>query len=40
MNQSVWGGLTAAIVAVVVFVAFSTWIVVQRVRTGRKRDDD
>jgi hypothetical protein len=44
-----WGGMTAGIVAVVLFVAFSTWIVAQRLRArdknermraGRRADDD
>jgi hypothetical protein len=35
-----WGGLIAAIIASVIFVAFAAWIVVQRVRNGRGGGDD
>jgi hypothetical protein len=35
-----WGGAVAGIVAIVVFLLFSTWIVVQRVRHGKDSDDD
>jgi hypothetical protein len=35
-----WGGPVIALVAVAVFVLFSSWIVLQRVRTHRKDDDD
>jgi flagellar biogenesis protein FliO len=30
-----WGGLVVAIIAVVLFVVFATWIVIQRIRNGR-----
>jgi flagellar biogenesis protein FliO len=39
-SSPAWGGMTAGIVAVVAFVVFSTWIVVQRVRSGRRHRDD
>jgi hypothetical protein len=35
-----WGGLVVAIIATVVFAAFATWIIVQRMRNGRGGDDD
>jgi hypothetical protein len=35
-----WGGLAVGIAASVLFVAFATWIVVQRVRHGRGGEDD
>jgi hypothetical protein len=35
-----WGGLAVAIAASVLFVGFSAWIVVQRVRHGRDGRDD
>jgi hypothetical protein len=35
-----WGGFVVAIIAAVIFVGFATWIVVQRVKQGRARDDD
>jgi len=35
-----WGGPVVALVAAVVFVAFSSWIVLQRLRTHRKDHDD
>jgi hypothetical protein len=35
-----WGGWVVAIIAAVIFVAFSTWIVIQRVKNGRSHDDD
>jgi hypothetical protein len=36
----VWGGLAVAIAAMVLFLGFSTWIVVQRVRHGRESRDE
>jgi hypothetical protein len=35
-----WGGVVVAIIAAVIFVAFSAWIIMQRVRHGRGGDDD
>jgi hypothetical protein len=35
-----WGGLAVAIAATVLFLGFSAWIVVQRVRHGRESRDD
>jgi hypothetical protein len=35
-----WGGLAVGLAAIAVFVVFATWIVIQRVRHGRERDDD
>jgi hypothetical protein len=35
-----WGGVVVAIIAAVIFVAFSAWIIMQRVRNGRGGDDD
>jgi hypothetical protein len=35
-----WGGEAAGIIAAVLFLAFATWIVVQRIRHGRGHDDD
>jgi hypothetical protein len=35
-----WGGLVVGLAALVLFLAFSAWIVVQRARQGRGRDDD
>jgi hypothetical protein len=35
-----WGGLAVGIAALVLFVGFSAWIVVQRVRSGRDSHDD
>jgi hypothetical protein len=35
-----WGSLGVGIAAAAVFVLFAAWIVVQRVRHGRERDDD
>ena len=35
-----WTGAVAGIVAIALFVAFSTWVVVQRVRHGKDRADD
>ena len=34
------GGWVVAIIAAVIFLAFSAWIIVQRVRHGRGGDDD
>ena len=34
-----WGGPIVGLVAAIVFVLFSSWIVVQRLRTHRKDDD-
>jgi hypothetical protein len=34
-----WGGPVVGLVAAIVFVVFSSWIVLQRVRTHRKDDD-
>jgi hypothetical protein len=35
-----WGGLAVAIIALVLFVVFATWIVLQRIRQGRGGDND
>jgi hypothetical protein len=35
-----WGGWVVAIMASVIFIGFSAWIVVQRVRDGRNGDDE
>jgi hypothetical protein len=35
-----WGGLAVGIAALVLFLGFSTWIVVQRFRHGRGGRDD
>ena len=35
-----WGSLGVGIAAAVVFVAFSAWIIVQRVRHGKDGDDE
>jgi hypothetical protein len=35
-----WGGLVVGLIALALFLAFSAWIVVQRVRHGRGGDDD
>ncbi|MBV9291451.1 MAG: hypothetical protein JO222_03290 [Frankiales bacterium] len=34
-----WGGLAVGLIALGLFVAFSGWVVVQRVRHGRKDSD-
>jgi hypothetical protein len=34
-----WGGMTVGLVAAGIFVVFSSWIVVQRLRHGRKDGD-
>jgi hypothetical protein len=35
-----WGGWIVAIIAAVIFLAFSTWIIVQRVREGKGDKND
>ena len=35
-----WGGAIAGLVAIVVFVVFSAWVIVQRVRHGKDSSDD
>ncbi|HWC33221.1 MAG TPA: hypothetical protein VG650_00210 [Mycobacteriales bacterium] len=35
-----WGSLGVGIAAIIVFLIFATWIVVQRVRHGKDSDDD
>jgi hypothetical protein len=35
-----WGGLAVGIAALILFLGFSTWIVVQRVRHGREGRDE
>jgi hypothetical protein len=35
-----WGGAIAGMVAIAVFLVFSTWVVVQRVRHGKDGDDE
>jgi hypothetical protein len=35
-----WGGVAVAIAASVLFLAFATWIVVQRIRNGKDGSDD
>ncbi|HVT65172.1 MAG TPA: hypothetical protein VHD81_08455 [Mycobacteriales bacterium] len=35
-----WGSIGVGIAAAVVFVAFATWIVIQRVKHGKDTDDD
>jgi hypothetical protein len=35
-----WGGWVVAIIASAIFLGFSGWIVLQRVRHGRGGDDD
>jgi hypothetical protein len=39
-DSPAWGGAVAGVIAIAVFLLFSTWIVVQRVRHGKDRDDD
>jgi hypothetical protein len=39
-DSPVWGGMVAGIVAVILFLLFSAWIVVQRVRHGKDGGDD
>jgi hypothetical protein len=36
---SAWGGLAAGLIATAVFVVFSGWVILQRVRNGRKDSD-
>jgi fumarate reductase subunit D len=38
--SSVWGGAIAGLVAIAVFVVFSAWVVVHRVRHGKDDSDD
>jgi hypothetical protein len=38
--SSAWGGAIAGLVAIAVFVAFSTWVVIHRVRHGKDDSDD
>jgi hypothetical protein len=35
-----WGGIAVGIAAIVVFVGFAGWIVVQRLRHGKDDTDD
>jgi hypothetical protein len=35
-----WGGAIAGIVAIAIFLVFSTWVVVHRVRHGKDSNDD
>jgi len=35
-----WGGAVAGMVAIAVFLVFSTWVVVQRVRHGKDSNDE
>jgi hypothetical protein len=35
-----WGGAIAGVIAIAVFVVFSAWVVVQRVRHGKDSSDD
>jgi hypothetical protein len=35
-----WGGAVAGGVAIAVFLVFSTWVVVQRVRHGKDSNDE
>jgi hypothetical protein len=35
-----WGGIVVGIVAIAIFVAFASWIVVQRIKHGREGGDD
>ena len=35
-----WGGAIAGVVAIVVFLVFSTWVVVHRVRHGKDTNDE
>jgi hypothetical protein len=35
-----WGGAIAGVVAIAVFLVFSTWVVVQRVRHGKDSNDE
>jgi hypothetical protein len=39
-GSSAWGGAIAGLVAIAVFVVFSAWVVVQRVRHGKDGRDD
>jgi flagellar biogenesis protein FliO len=40
-SESAWGGMVVGLIAAAVFVLFSTYIVVQRVRDNRRnRTDD
>ena len=34
-----WGGPLVGLIAAIVFVAFSSWIVLQRLKTNRKDHD-
>jgi hypothetical protein len=35
-----WGGWVVAIIAALIFLGFSAWIVVQRVKHGKGGEDD
>jgi fumarate reductase subunit D len=35
-----WGGAIAGVVAIAVFVVFSAWVVVHRVRHGKDSNDE
>jgi len=41
MNESpAWAGALAGLIALIAFVAFSTWVIVQRVRHGKDSTDE
>jgi flagellar biogenesis protein FliO len=35
-----WGGIVVGIIAIVIFVVFAAWIIVQRIKHGREGGDD
>ena len=35
-----WGSVAVGIAAAVIFAAFATWIVIQRIRHGKGSDDE
>jgi hypothetical protein len=39
-GSAAWGGAIAGVIAITVFVVFSAWVVVQRVRHGKDSSDD
>ena len=40
VGAQAWGGAVAGLIAIAVFVVFSAWVVVQRVRHGKDTSDD
>ena len=39
-DSPAWAGAIAGMVAIAVFLVFSTWVVVQRVRHGKDSNDE